>query len=229
MGGMRCTQAHGVTLFRSAIYSQARVESLPVLYSTLQLSFTPARRIDVISPGIVGIDGAVVGVVLRTVEGVFVEAALGHYPLRILHVAAAADEELDVALKGVSEENMTAGKCQGCIPSRSSVGSNYTALSSGEHKSRTLMYRTYASFGKYICASRIQLSHFRTTLVGKTSRCDRTYTNQQKGAQNGQGLLDEVFYTRLDIELSYLNEKEPALHHLRDSNMRSNAVSPSGS
>lgn len=51
-----------------------------------------------------------------------VQAALGHHPVGIVHVVAAAEEKLDVALQGVIVASIKTGKYQGHIPSRSYVG-----------------------------------------------------------------------------------------------------------
>ena len=60
----------------------------------------PAGRVDIVSSGIVGVDGAVERVVLRAVKGILVEAFLRHHPVGVVQVVAAAEEELDVALQG---------------------------------------------------------------------------------------------------------------------------------
>lgn len=63
--------------------------------------YTPARRVNVVSAGVVGVDRTVEGVIRRTVERVLVKAGLLYHSVRIVHVGAAAEEELDVALERV--------------------------------------------------------------------------------------------------------------------------------
>lgn len=65
----------------------------------------PARRVDVVSSRVVGVDGAVEGVVLCTVQRVLVEAFLCHHPVRVVQVVAAAEEELDVALRAIMADS----------------------------------------------------------------------------------------------------------------------------
>jgi len=57
------------------------------------------RRVDIVPPGVVGIDGAGAAVIVRAVERVHIEAALGDRPaLGVREVVGVADEVLEVAL-----------------------------------------------------------------------------------------------------------------------------------
>lgn len=94
------------------------------LFNTLsyQLLVKPARRVDVVSSGVSGVDGAVEGIVLRTIQRVLVEAALRHDPVRVFHVVAAAEEKFDMALQEDIKATIGWEMGSGRTPSRSFCG-----------------------------------------------------------------------------------------------------------